>query len=379
MNISMEKKRMSKKKSKFQLAQEKAEATIKETNTQIEKLGKYTVNLYDALKEIQEQFDAIRNVPNKNKLQCDELKNVRLNWKQQAEKIETDYKNAVAKSTGQAAVGVGAGVAVAALGPTAAMGVATTFGVASTGTAISSLSGAAATNAALAWLGGGALAAGGGGMAAGNALLALAGPIGWAIAGVALLSSGLLIWKAKSDKERLENIFTLIVKRDTKSYEQAIVELNERIGRIKEETVKLREAVTQIKTFGTDYERMTEEQQYTLGTYLNIMRSSTQLLVNPILGLQAKYNETDYEKLIIANKNIILNKNAIVLNKDLIIALSNLLYKIELTEKDKKLLWQSFRKNKQMLKTMNVKKKDFEFYIIEIVCVALEYRYKIGN
>ncbi len=37
---------------------------------------------------------------------------------------------------------------------------------ASTGTAISSLSGAAATNAALAWLGGGSLAAGGGGMAA---------------------------------------------------------------------------------------------------------------------------------------------------------------------------------------------------------------------
>ena len=61
------------------------------------------------------------------------------------------------------------------------MGIATTFGVASTGTAISALSGAAATNAALAWLGGGALAVGGGGMAAGNAFLALAGPVGCAI------------------------------------------------------------------------------------------------------------------------------------------------------------------------------------------------------
>ena len=48
-------------------------------------------------------------------------------------------------------------------------GVATAFGVASTGTTISAASGAAATNAALAWLGGGALAAGGGGMAAGSA------------------------------------------------------------------------------------------------------------------------------------------------------------------------------------------------------------------
>lgn len=45
------------------------------------------------------------------------------------------------------------------------------FGAASTGTAISSLSGAAATNATLAWLGGGSLAAGGGGMAAGTAVL----------------------------------------------------------------------------------------------------------------------------------------------------------------------------------------------------------------
>ena len=70
-----------------------------------------------------------------------------------------------------------------------AMGVATTFGVASTGAAISALSGAAATNAALAWLGGGALAAGGGGMAAGEAFLALAGPVGWAIAGVSLVLS----------------------------------------------------------------------------------------------------------------------------------------------------------------------------------------------
>lgn len=42
---------------------------------------------------------------------------------------------------------------------------------ASTGTAISTLSGAAATNATLAWLGGGSLAAGGGGMALGTAVL----------------------------------------------------------------------------------------------------------------------------------------------------------------------------------------------------------------
>lgn len=59
-----------------------------------------------------------------------------------------------------------------------------TLGVASTGTAISTLSGAAATNATLAWLGGGALAAGGDGMALGTAVL------GGLVAGPALLTAG---------------------------------------------------------------------------------------------------------------------------------------------------------------------------------------------
>jgi len=45
------------------------------------------------------------------------------------------------------------------------------FAAASTGTAISGLTGVAATNATLAWLGGGSLAAGGGGMALGSIML----------------------------------------------------------------------------------------------------------------------------------------------------------------------------------------------------------------
>ncbi|MBD2187997.1 hypothetical protein [Pseudanabaena mucicola] len=59
----------------------------------------------------------------------------------------------------------------ATAGYTGAIGVATSIGAASTGTAISSLSGAAAWNATLAWFGGGAIAAGGGGMAVGAIVL----------------------------------------------------------------------------------------------------------------------------------------------------------------------------------------------------------------
>ena len=59
----------------------------------------------------------------------------------------------------------------AAAGYGGAMSIASSVGVASTGTAISGLSGAAATNATLAWLGGGSLAAGGGGMFVGSIVL----------------------------------------------------------------------------------------------------------------------------------------------------------------------------------------------------------------
>lgn len=153
---------MAKGPSRLQLAQEKAEAAAEKTNQKINELGEHTNTIYTTLITIQSVFDNIRNVPEESKLRYEKLKAIRVNWKQQADKIEVDYKKASVKSASGAAAGVSAGVAVATLGPTAAMGIATTFGVASTGTAISTLSGAAATNAALAWLGGGALTAGGG-------------------------------------------------------------------------------------------------------------------------------------------------------------------------------------------------------------------------
>lgn len=83
----------------------------------------------------------------------------------------------------------------------------TTFAAASTGTAISGLSGAAATNATLAFLGGGSLATGGGGMAVGAAAL------NFVTIGPAILVSGLVVagqgQKAKTrarENEALVNV-----------------------------------------------------------------------------------------------------------------------------------------------------------------------------
>ena len=110
---------MAKKLSKLQLAQQKAETAAKKTNQKINELGIHTSDLYAALAGIQALFDCIRNVPEENRLTYEKLKAIRVKWKQQAENIELEYKKAEVKAAGQGAAGVGAGVAVVTLGPTA--------------------------------------------------------------------------------------------------------------------------------------------------------------------------------------------------------------------------------------------------------------------
>ncbi len=85
------------------------------------------------------------------------------------------------------ATGAGAGAIAGATTAFGAYGAASTFALASTGTAISSLSGAAATNATLAFFGGGAIKAGGLGMIAGGYVL------GGLIAGPALAVFGSMV------------------------------------------------------------------------------------------------------------------------------------------------------------------------------------------
>ena len=79
---------MAKKLSKLQLAQQKAEAAAKITNQKIEELGYHASDIYSSLSAIQALFDRIRNVPEENKLKYEQIKAIRVNWKQQAEKIE---------------------------------------------------------------------------------------------------------------------------------------------------------------------------------------------------------------------------------------------------------------------------------------------------
>ena len=363
---------MSKKLSKLQLAQLSAESALKATNDKIGELGIHTGYLNSYLSDIQSVFDKIRNIPDDKRKTYEKIKKQRLKWKEQAEKIEKDYNVAAAKNAAGGLGGVSLGVGVVTMGPTVAMGVATTFGVASTGTAISALSGAAATNAALAWLGGGALAAGGGGMAAGEAFLALAGPVGWAIAGVAVLASGIFFLVSKKDKDTLDDLFTRISQRDIKSYQLALVEINERIARIIKEGKALNDAMREISTYGLDYDAMSEDQQYNLGTYFNLMEATTQLLVNPILGLQPKFTKSSIKKYVEELELPITSEKSKF--NPVLLSLANLLNGIEINSKEKKLLRKSLHSNKDFLKSMKLEKKDMTVEVIEAACKIISYQ-----
>lgn len=130
-----------------------------------------------------------------------------------------------------------AGSAVTGVGINAGITTAVTaFAAASTGTAISTLSGAAATNATLAFLGGGSLASGGGGMAVGAAAL------NFVTIGPAILVSGLVVAgqgeKAKTKARENEATINIAIAEmhETKAKFDAIIaraeELNELLDKL---------------------------------------------------------------------------------------------------------------------------------------------------
>jgi len=132
-----------------------------------------------------------------------------------------------------------------ALAYLAATGIATKIGVASTGTAIATLSGAAAKNALLAWFGGGSIAAGGGGIALGTAILGglVVAPV-VAIGGFGLKKRGeKALTEAKkiqaelsAGKEKLRIIQNNIsyTKEKLKVYEEALTYLMKEVQKLNE-------------------------------------------------------------------------------------------------------------------------------------------------
>lgn len=172
-------------------------STGDECNRSMDELGETELRILESFDEFVDVVSELQNAPTFSEIDtagfelppfdAEELRNV----------------SVCAKAT----LGGLAGAAAGTAGGIAAAGATTTLigalGTASTGTAIASLNGVAATNAILAWLGGGSLAAGGGGMALGTAVL------GTATAGAAVLVAGMIVnfvgCKLSDDANELAN------------------------------------------------------------------------------------------------------------------------------------------------------------------------------
>lgn len=145
----------------------------KVTNATLEDYGSRKLRAFNGvIAEFIETFGRLKNVetitsPELDKLDLGDFSKVSLDG------LKNDY--ALLKSSG---LGMGAGLGGGAALAFGAYNGTMLLASASTGTAISALSGVAATNATLAWLGGGAIAAGGGGIALGTMVLGgmVAGP-----------------------------------------------------------------------------------------------------------------------------------------------------------------------------------------------------------
>ena len=164
----------------------------KAVSTALDKLGAEKLDvLHHDVMDFVTSFEKIKNIDFQSSVGLEELKNLHID--------ENTFQEL--KELGNFAIEVAGGVAAGAVGGAltalGAYGAATTFASASTGTAIAALSGAAASNATLAFFGGGSLAAGGLGVAGGMAVL------GGLVAGPALMVMG-MITRAKS-QEKLEN------------------------------------------------------------------------------------------------------------------------------------------------------------------------------
>lgn len=180
--------------------------------------------------------------------------------------------------------GVGGGAAVAFGAYSGTMLLAT----ASTGTAISTLSGAAATNATLAWLGGGSLAAGGGGMALGTMVL------GGMVAGPALAIFGHIV--GNKGEEALNNARSNLEQAKTIREEASLTVgklvavsqitslANNAFSKI---SSKLRHAVSDLRNVidaeGDDYQALYAESQETVFRAVKFAQLIKAMIDTPIL------------------------------------------------------------------------------------------------
>lgn len=280
----------------IQSATNEANAARKNSNDAVKSLGDKKIYVLDInMKRFLKGFTKLKNVDFSDSEGLDELSKIKLD-KAALKELESMQSMATA-----IAGGVAGGAAIGAITAFGAYGATMTFAAASTGTAISALSGAAATNATLAWLGGGALAAGGGGIAAGTAVL------GGLVAAPALLVFGFIasskaaakkdeaysnLSEAKAYREEMNTVKSLCfgIKARANMFESLL-------GRLDDIFKPLIENMYDIMIEnGADYSKYSLKDKKSIAEVASIAVAIKALLDTPILTEDGKLTKESEEK-----------------------------------------------------------------------------------
>jgi len=181
-----------------------------------------------------------------------------------------------------------AGMTGGALAAFGAYSAATTFATASTGTAIASLSGAAASNATLAFFGGGSIASGGLGIAGGTAVL------GGLVAGPALLVMGIItstkagknLQEAYANSAKAEEICEelntgalqcIAIRRKCSMYYSLLARLESKLRSLQERMEEI------IDAEGVDYSKYSPESKMSIAAIVSVVGTIKAVLDTTIL------------------------------------------------------------------------------------------------
>lgn len=261
----------------------------------IEDLGRKKIWILDnSVESFIKLFEQLHNVELSESAGMDELKKFRIDKQDFG---ELKQMSAMASSI---AGGIAGGAAAGALAAVGAYGGAMTLGAcATTGTAIASLHGIAATNATLAFLGGGALSVGGLGMAGGTMVL------GGLVAGPALAVMGFVVGakasankdaaytnlaKAEEYREEVKTVQVLCkaIRSRANMFERLLIKLDAIFEPLTESL-----ALT-IQTNGTDFSCFTREEKAVVAANLSLAKAIKAVLDTPILTTEGNLtNESE--------------------------------------------------------------------------------------
>ena len=268
---------------KIDRAKEKINTCRDNCGKSLDGLGKIKITvLDDSIKKFIHEFEKLNNVELSESTGLNELQKMVLD-----KKNFSDLKDLQGMATSMVG-GLASGAMAGAITAFGAYGAAGALATASTGTAIASLSGAAATNATLAFFGGGSLAAGGLGMAGGTAVL------GGLVAGPALAVLGFVVGakasknrdvaysnyaKAKEFQEEMDTASDLCIgiRRRSDMFGRFLLRLQTILDELVYQMTQI------IKDKGTDYRRFSKDEQNCVACAMALAGAIKSLLDTPIL------------------------------------------------------------------------------------------------